>query len=346
MMKKTLKIMATTAILSLATFNLNTALAQTWTQRSESEVRESLKTNESGVYVIQWGDTLSTIAAATGYTVEELASINAIADANFIQAGSVLYFNHKTNTLSYVNPSSEQPQTYTVAPTSGYAVPETAEWVSAQKPAETTEAAETVAEETTAPVEETQAPVAEETTVAPATTQAPAVEETTVAPATTQAPAAEETTVAPAAIQAPAAEETTAAPTTTQAPVVEETTQAPAPTTSAAPEAPAEESEEAPAPEVEEPTTQAAPAASNSGLNQYGGIISEAKEWIAMKESGGNYEIWNPTGKFYGRYQLTASYLNGDLSRENQEKVADQYVLNRYGSWEAAKTFWEANGWY
>ncbi|EOD5412815.1 peptidase M23, partial [Enterococcus faecium] len=26
--------------------------------------------------------------------------------------------------------------------------------------------------------------------------------------------------------------------------------------------------------------------------------------------------------------------------------VAEQYVASRYGSWEAAKAFWEANGWY
>ena len=39
-------------------------------------------------------------------------------------------------------------------------------------------------------------------------------------------------------------------------------------------------------------------------------------------------------------------YLNGDLSAENQEKVADAYVAGRYGSWSAAKTFWLANGWY
>ncbi|EOI7538175.1 peptidase M23, partial [Enterococcus faecium] len=47
-----------------------------------------------------------------------------------------------------------------------------------------------------------------------------------------------------------------------------------------------------------------------------------------------------------GRYQLDSSYLNGDYSAANQEKVAEQYVASRYGSWEAAKAFWEANGWY
>lgn len=70
----------------------------------------------------------------------------------------------------------------------------------------------------------------------------------------------------------------------------------------------------------------------------------EAKEFIAQKESGGSYTARN--GIFYGRYQLTESYLNGDLSPENQERVADAYVAERYGSWVAAKAFWLENHWY
>lgn len=35
-----------------------------------------------------------------------------------------------------------------------------------------------------------------------------------------------------------------------------------------------------------------------------------------------------------------------DYSPENQERVADSYVAERYGSWSAAKAFWLANGWY
>ena len=69
-----------------------------------------------------------------------------------------------------------------------------------------------------------------------------------------------------------------------------------------------------------------------------------AKEWIAQKESSGSYTAQN--GQYYGRYQLTITYLNGDLSPANQEKVANQYVVSRYGSWSAAKNFWLANGWY
>ena len=89
-------------------------------------------------------------------------------------------------------------------------------------------------------------------------------------------------------------------------------------------------------------TTQATTTGSASD-----GLSAEdaaAKEWIAQKESSGSYTAQN--GQYYGRYQLTITYLNGDLSPENQEKVANQYVINRYGSWSAAKNFWLANGWY
>ncbi|WGN88596.1 LysM peptidoglycan-binding domain-containing protein [Ligilactobacillus faecis] len=71
---------------------------------------------------------------------------------------------------------------------------------------------------------------------------------------------------------------------------------------------------------------------------------ASAKAWIANVESGGSYTAQN--GRYYGKYQLTDSYLGGDYSPENQERVADNYVSNRYGSWQAAKSFWLANGWY
>ena len=71
---------------------------------------------------------------------------------------------------------------------------------------------------------------------------------------------------------------------------------------------------------------------------------AEAKEWIAQRESGGDYNATN--GRYIGRYQLDSSYLDGDYSEENQEATAEAYVQDRYGSWEAAKEFWERNGWY
>ena len=126
----------------------------------------------------------------------------------------------------------------------------------------------------------------------------------------------------------------------------------------AAPVAPASTTYEAPAAqdeavsatvaettEVEEET----PAASETVAEEtvaatVSGSEAEAKEWIAQKESGGSYTATN--GRYIGRYQLTDSYLNGDYSAENQERVADAYVAGRYGSWSAAKNFWLNNGWY
>ena len=139
-------------------------------------------------------------------------------------------------------------------------------------------------------------------------------------------------------IDGPVAPAATPAPTTYAAPAAQdETVSAPvAETTEVAEEAPVAS---APAAEETVATTEAsAPAATVSGSE------AEAKEWIAQKESGGSYTATN--GQYIGRYQLTDSYLNGDYSAENQERVADAYVAGRYGSWTAAKNFWLNNGWY
>ena len=122
----------------------------------------------------------------------------------------------------------------------------------------------------------------------------------------------------------------------------------PAPTTYAAPAA-QDETVSAPAAETtevaEEAPVASAPAAETSApASTVSGSEAEAKEWIAQKESGGSYTATN--GRYIGRYQLTDSYLNGDYSAENQERVADAYVAGRYGSWSAAKNFWLNNGWY
>ena len=125
--------------------------------------------------------------------------------------------------------------------------------------------------------------------------------------------------------------------TTTEAPVaeVEET---PAVAETVVEETTYEETYSAPAPAPAAAESYSAPAATVSGSE------AEAKEWIAQKESGGSYTATN--GRYIGRYQLTDSYLNGDYSAENQERVADAYVAGRYGSWTAAKNFWLNNGWY
>lgn len=109
----------------------------------------------------------------------------------------------------------------------------------------------------------------------------------------------------------------------------------PAPATYAAPAA-QDETVSAPVAET--------PVVSETVVSTVSGSEVEAKEWIAQKESGGSYTATN--GRYIGRYQLTDSYLNGDYSAENQERVADAYVAGRYGSWTAAKNFWLNNGWY
>lgn len=73
-------------------------------------------------------------------------------------------------------------------------------------------------------------------------------------------------------------------------------------------------------------------------------VTSSAKDIIAGRESGGDYNAQN--GRYQGKYQLDASYLNGDYSPANQERVADNYVAERYGSWDNALAFWNNNGWY
>lgn len=106
--------------------------------------------------------------------------------------------------------------------------------------------------------------------------------------------------------------------------------------------------EEKPVEQAPVTTTTTAQEATTATTGAYTSNLSAedaaAKEWIAMKESSGSYDAQN--GIYIGRYQLTNTYLNGDYSPENQERVADAYVAERYGSWSVAKAFWLANGWY
>lgn len=91
--------------------------------------------------------------------------------------------------------------------------------------------------------------------------------------------------------------------------------------------------------------TYQAPAQSYQAPAQsYQASSSSAKDIIAQRESGGSYNARN--GQYIGKYQLSAAYLNGDYSPANQERVADRYVAQRYGSWDNALAFWNNNGWY
>ncbi|WP_318766855.1 aggregation-promoting factor [Lactiplantibacillus carotarum] len=127
-----------------------------------------------------------------------------------------------------------------------------------------------------------------------------------------------------------------AASAASQAPVQSAAPQSAAPVQSAAPASAASAASQAPA--------QSAAPASQAATSTTSDNNSSAKAWIANKESGGSYSARN--GQYIGKYQLSSSYLNGDYSAANQERVAENYVANRYGSWAAAQSFWQANGWY
>lgn len=131
-----------------------------------------------------------------------------------------------------------------------------------------------------------------------------------------------------AASQAPVQSQAPQSAAASQAPV-----QSQAPQSAAASQAPVQSA----APVQQAPAAPAAPVANNNG-------DSAAKAWIANKESGGSYTARN--GQYIGKYQLSSSYLNGDYSAANQERVAENYVASRYGSWSAAQSFWQSNGWY
>ncbi|MDO4432766.1 MAG: 3D domain-containing protein [Aerococcaceae bacterium] len=173
-MKKTLKLMTVLGA-TAGLFPSGSVFAQSepqifshaWFSRSIYEVKHSIQqTANHGVYTVQWGDTLSTIAQATGFSVSELALANQIADVDLIIAGTVLYIDATQHTVTYVAPT-EAPVTVS-----------TQEAAIVETPAEVeeivTQAAEVIAAETTPQ------PVVVETTVTPAeTVAAPVVTEVT-----------------------------------------------------------------------------------------------------------------------------------------------------------------------
>ena len=140
--------------------------------------------------------------------------------------------------------------------------------------------------------------------------------------ASSEAPAATATVSSQAPVQ-----QAPAQPVAQQAPAQQQVASAPA----------QQQVASAPAQQATSQQTYTAPAATSSDE-------ASAREFIAARESGGSYSAAN--GQYYGKYQLSRSYLGGDLSAANQERVANNYVQSRYGSWTAAKNHWLQNGWY
>lgn len=94
-----------------------------------------------------------------------------------------------------------------------------------------------------------------------------------------------------------------------------------------------------------QPQQQEQPEQETGTIQTHNGYsVNSKKEAIAMSESGGDYNAVN--GRYRGKYQLDSAYLNGDYSPENQERVFEQYVNERYGGIDGAWAHWQANGWY
>lgn len=116
-----------------------------------------------------------------------------------------------------------------------------------------------------------------------------------------------------------------------QAPVQQ---QAPAQPKAATPAPKQATAKQVPASQPQQPAAQ---KSNNSGSSLSGSEV-DARNFIMGKESGGNYGARN--GIYIGAFQLSADKLGGDYSKANQNRVANKYVEERYGSWNNAKAYW------
>ncbi|MFT8727171.1 MAG: LysM peptidoglycan-binding domain-containing protein [Liquorilactobacillus ghanensis] len=145
--------------------------------------------------------------------------------------------------------------------------------------------------------------------------------------------------VAPA-VQQPATSVQSSTPAATQTQQPSQKTQSSTPA-AAQSQQPAQSTQSAPAAPVAKQTQQPATTTTNTTISL---SDSSARDWIAARESGGSYTATN--GNYYGKYQLSRSYLHGDYSAANQDRVANQYVAAQYGSWQGAVSHWKEYGWY
>ena len=346
-MKNTFKFVTTAvALLATVTVGNDSVYAQ---EDNSNQVVDHTTTNDNvkevkvyAVYIIKSDDNVSKLADKTGINAEVLSKVENINKEIGVNAGSLIAVDQNAGIFTYAEQNGFV-ESYTIEDGQVVETPADFDYVEAFKQADGT---------VIAPVEEwvsiESQPTVENTNEVVSTPVVEEVKEETIL-VDTLAPVVEEVKeeVAPVATPAPVVEEVKeeATPVATPAPVVEEVKEEAAPVATPAPVV-EEVKEEAtpvatPAPVVEEVKEETPAYVSNVS-----GAEHDAKEWIAQKESNGNYDAVNPTGKYIGRYQLTNTYLNGDHSPENQERVADNYVAERYGSWTQAKSFWEQNGWY
>jgi hypothetical protein len=95
------------------------------------------------------------------------------------------------------------------------------------------------------------------------------------------------------------------------------------------------------------------------------GGINSAAQWIMMRESGGSTTAGHlhfqgrgdgtpgNHSSAFGAFQMIEAtrkrYMGADYQSTDFAKQyagATRYVMDRYGSWEKAKSFWIAHHWY
>lgn len=284
---------------------------QKLTIATNNEVSSKTVTSGNGNYTVQAGDSLWTIARNAGITVAQLREANGLdLNSSVIQPGQILQVN-KAQT------SSAQQTTHVTVSVNKQASSQAAAAVVQQKPA-----AKTV------PV---QTPTVSDNSAAQSTTQLDKNETPSITQNNGNAPASSQAVTPQVSASTKEVQQPAGDPQPVEKKVVNKSENS-QPTASAQNSVqPVQKKAVVSQPQTSVIQTQVTDEAA-------------AKEWIAQKESGGSYTVTN--GQYYGRYQLTSSYLHNDFSSANQEKVAQEYVTSVYGSWNNAKSFWSENGWY
>lgn len=81
------------------------------------------------------------------------------------------------------------------------------------------------------------------------------------------------------------------------------------------------------------------------------GISDPDAVWLIGKESGCRPTAQNPTSTAYGIFQFLDSTWAGvgcvkTPDPVEQMRCGTKYVMQRYGSWAGARSFWQRNRWY
>ena len=253
-MKKRI-ILASTVALSFAPALATQAKEIAWTARTVEQIQNDVTKNENkNSYIVQYGDTLSTIAEALGVDVTVLANLNKITNMDLIFPDTVL-----TTTINEAEEVTEVEIQTPQADSSEDVTTATADLTTNQV---TVDEQTVQVEDLSQPIED--APTATETEKPVEVSPSSEVSETATATEetpSTEAPVAEET-VATTPAEAPVAETTE-----TTSPVEEEAPQAATPATEATEATTSAETSVAAAPVTETPADTTGTSATESTTN-------------------------------------------------------------------------------